>query len=748
MSAKSICKEVFGKLFTSTFGGKSAKAIVQDALEQAGLGKETTSPNTEENGNANGGIKTISFTFSLDPEMVKTLGRAMPKGAKPEDRTDNLKPGEQDANPPLVENDLSQSENQNKEDKQQVVQDEAIACDARQTDTPIENCRAEDPMFCPYHGALKMQQMIRDELGKVLNDNDKVSRLKIDVNKAGSEFTVNVSDGTWLMTDGEEKAVLKGLNAFLGTNGIKVIEPPRINNDVTNYGSFEFAQQSASGKFETKPLQDRMPEGYTQADYDIAKMKAGQDLRNEWMDGLIEDFGDPNADVDPADLEALMGMQEQMQALADQGTAQAAEQHRLLRRNFDEKYHDVKGNIDLPQVKSAEDAHKMNEDLYARRKAAGDWWNAKEEIADLRRQLGMTSGTKAISLAKVHSQFPELFDNWEKFKSKYNNLYTGAVGLVNGSGRGYDLGARGKFDSAEEAGDLKRMKGALHTMEYATEAMEDMMPGFLKAMEAHKADLLNYAQEHGIEVKPYQPKDTEKLAKAQNASVQNPVNTESHQVQGEQAKGPVEQPNGSVENQPSGQTVIEGVNGRILSMPEDVKGAVANSGLGKMKFKEAVNASGRRYWYLMSADGNADMSPFGGLPRSDFEKACQKVSDSLGGESKFGVYLSNNGQGMVIIDKNGSIGFATPLRQVKPSGSQTMGKAKGITRQSVQSAFKGVPSWILQGIGEAPDGSYEISFGEGNRNYAQSMIPSIQQRFPGSKVELKDVNGEDYITIS
>ena len=98
MSAKSIVQEVFGKMM----GRKTAKAIVQDALGQAGLANEEEHQAQGDMGHEEskpkfqtvqqGDQKVITFSFTLDPQMVEELGKAMPKGAKPDDRGDVLNP--------------------------------------------------------------------------------------------------------------------------------------------------------------------------------------------------------------------------------------------------------------------------------------------------------------------------------------------------------------------------------------------------------------------------------------------------------------------------------------------------------------------------------------------------------------------------------------------------------------------------------------------------------------------------------
>ena len=105
----------------------------------------------------------------------------------------------------------------------------------------------------------------------------------------------------------------------------------------------------------------------------------------------------------------------------------------------------------------------------------------------------------------IQTKYPSLFASWDKYKTKYENLFMGSLAKILGNGK-TDLGANGKFEDGHQNGDLRKMKGALHTLKYATEEYCDLMPAFMKAMQDHKGDLLQYAQQKGVAITPYVPK--------------------------------------------------------------------------------------------------------------------------------------------------------------------------------------------------------------------------------------------------
>lgn len=641
MSAKSIIQSVLGNKAKTT-----AKSIVQDALEKARVSNKPERQGAEEGHQSEaehkfdiaqqGDKKVIEVSFTLDPEMVATLGAAMPKGAKPDDRTDSLDTGSKDGG--TSHDDVSEdavrqkpaSQTSEREfdqdepasnDKSKLEQDgetspsgvkaedEAVVLDGRHSNTPIENCRAEDPMFCPYHGAQKMASMIMAEIANHMGVDPAKKGISVSVEKNGPDFTARATfpASTSLY---DEQTIENSIWSFMRTKGIK----NNLNRPDSNLSTTNQAERETTAQFSTESLRERMPQGYTDSDYDVAKAKQDLEIMNEWMDDLIEDFGDPNSDIDPQDLEDLMNRQMELEDLSGQaasGNPQAASQFKAAKKDFEEKYHDVRGIADLPQVKTVQDAEKMRDDIAGERHKAGDWWNAKEEIADLRKQLGLTTASgRALPMKTIQSKYPTLFGNWDKFKTKYENLFMGSLAKILGNGRS-DTGANGKFSDAQQNGDLRKMKGALHTLKYATEEYSDLMPAYMKAMQDHKNDLLTYAKQNGITVVPYVPK----------------------------------QP-------PAPQQTTPGT------------------------------ASG-----------------------------------------------SNS-----------------------TSQTSTTATASTPTLQNVQSAISSVPAGIVSNIFQNQNGENIIQFTNGNTNYAQSLIPSLQQRFPNSKITFypgtTSSSGADLIQIS
>lgn len=565
MSAKSIVQEVFSIMN----GEKTAKSIVQDAIGLSGIaidGQQESHSDEEAKPKVQviqqGNQKVITFSFTLDPQMIEKFGKAMPKGAKPDDRGDVLDPnggdspsqqqtpdevatnqiGEQKdtaGDAVLEENptddkgsdwqkpnetvrespkedgsDDNQDDDDDEESRDKSVddddpqatptaQDEAIACDGRHTDTPIENCRAEDPMFCPYHGAQKMTSLLQEAIANRVKQHNLTPQqsqaIQSSVTKDGpSSFKMTVTYPV-STSSAVEKSIEDGVLDFLNSKGIQV-------NDKPSASLRPGGLPTITSTLNTQSLKDRLPQGSTQADYDVAKAKQDIGIFNEWMDDLIEDFGDPNSDIEPTDLENLMNMQMGLEDLVNQaasGNQQAASQFKSDKKGFEDFYHDVRGIADLPQVQTVQDAEKMRDDLAGNRHKAGDWWNAKEEITDIRKQLGLLSSSgRALPMKTIQTKYPSLFASWDKYKTKYENLFVGSLAKILGNGK-TDFGANGKFEDGQKNGDLRKMKGALHTLKYATEEYCDLMPAFMKAMQDHKGELLQYAQQKGVPITPY-----------------------------------------------------------------------------------------------------------------------------------------------------------------------------------------------------------------------------------------------------
>ena len=96
------------------------------------------------------GSVTYSLVVSIDPEVQKEMSKAMPKGMKRDDLADDLGDDGGGATLPLWEH----AEDSAPCGLFTAVLDElaADASPSRYSKTPLTNCRARDPMFCPYHG--------------------------------------------------------------------------------------------------------------------------------------------------------------------------------------------------------------------------------------------------------------------------------------------------------------------------------------------------------------------------------------------------------------------------------------------------------------------------------------------------------------------------------------------------------------------------------------------------------------------
>ena len=132
--------------------------IVEDAVKKHSQKKNAESSDSpfaiEENPD---GTTTISVLVTFDPKIREEKAKAMAKGVKRDDLADDIPDdggGEPQSSPEPAEDSAPRGVFAAALDELAAIVPE-IAEDAaprRQHGlSPIENCRAKDPMFCPYH---------------------------------------------------------------------------------------------------------------------------------------------------------------------------------------------------------------------------------------------------------------------------------------------------------------------------------------------------------------------------------------------------------------------------------------------------------------------------------------------------------------------------------------------------------------------------------------------------------------------
>ncbi len=397
-----------------------AMKIIQMALDAAAQTSEE--PLDGVSRNADGTI-TITRTFRLDPAAVADLGsagsgRAAPSGAS--------------ANPSAAA----------------TAQDTAAAtcCDSKGHDTPLENCKAKNPMFCPYHGIAAMGQSF-----VAIMKAQGLQNCGFDiVKKPSGAFAISVN-----CSPGAQPYVEKALDAFLGQPGfIPVGEKMNKPNKKASTMMAVFKQ-------------------------DTLEKPTDAEMLGEWTDTLFEDedlvgteeFGD------------LLSMQAELEELAGKGNPTDEESAHMaeLAQQAKDLYHKLKGKSDYNDIQDIADAILKGDELAdAFEKTYGD---AKALQSQLQQAKHDTWGTKMN---------PVGFPGSDEVSSS-----GGAILKYDGDAM---TEAKNALAEALANEDLDAAKLALHQMESVAEAAEKHLGKYKANVDAMVASLKACA-EKGIGMK-------------------------------------------------------------------------------------------------------------------------------------------------------------------------------------------------------------------------------------------------------
>lgn len=147
------------------------------------------------------------------------------------------------------------------------TQDEAVDGDARHAETPIENCRAKDPVFCPYHGTQVMTQKLQTMLKAHGIDG------KVEVTGKGYHFTAKVT----VPAQDEQSAVADVYNGFLQQKGFVAVKKGAKGDDQAESNGEESSYEAEVKVDEPRRLEPR-------------------ELMSEWVDNIIDRLAnDPDA---------------------------------------------------------------------------------------------------------------------------------------------------------------------------------------------------------------------------------------------------------------------------------------------------------------------------------------------------------------------------------------------------------------------------------------------------------------------
>ena len=402
------------------------------------------------------GTVTYSLEISFDPDMQKKMSKAMPKGMKRDDLADDLSETEE------VDEESEEGEGETAEDSAPrgvfaAALDEIFsgylpgfapaedAAPSRHSNTPLENCRAKDPMYCPYHGDKAIKKAIEDNLAKT-----GVSAYTVTVTPSGKgKYTISVNTPT--PTPAAATAILGAFSDSQGNKKSGINLAIGQNTTTQNVG------------VQVDPAEDR----------DIAKL-------DEWMDDLMLDIDADQTllqELDPKDMRDLFDARDTVSLTPPTVNGQPNPIFEQSLKDARDKYHALRAQIDYRHVKSPLDAKTMEDAIDQHmKKLAGDYHAEKAPV---------DAAKKAIF---PNGRFPNGFAKSHPWASDYNKSST-RVGYF--CQKDYDDARSADLNLAPA--DVKGRRTAISEMTFAWEQYADALDDYKKEVPKFMKEFENWA---------------------------------------------------------------------------------------------------------------------------------------------------------------------------------------------------------------------------------------------------------------
>ena len=330
---------------------------------------------------------------------------------------------------------------------------ESFACDSKGHDTPLENCKAQNPMFCPYHGIAAMSQNFIQYLNKygLVGAYDHVP-FEI-FKKPSGAFAVSVNCGEM-----SQKAAENAIAEFLKQPGFIVA-----GGQTTSTGAVQ-GQVKQEGTFK---------QDYVYRPDDLSML-------DEWMDSLYQSA----ADEDTVDLDALTELESKVAGLkamknVSNPSAEQQQKYAELLKDAQDHYHGMKAKIDFKDLTDVDAASFKGKELFdAFEKCYGEAKKVQNEL-QVTKQSAWGSTKNPIG-----------------FPGNDEVGYASSAVLKTDGDLMSD--AKAALADAVDKGDLDAAKVALHNMEYATEKIAKDLDKYKVHAQAMTDNIMK-AIEKGIE---------------------------------------------------------------------------------------------------------------------------------------------------------------------------------------------------------------------------------------------------------
>lgn len=400
---------------------------------------------------------TLEVSFTLDPKVVAEKAKAMAKGIKRDDLTDDLgvdtdtdgddveevyaddvgdnailvkKPkfeeNEGEGSRPEVEEDEDPFNGVSTEDESpdavsmdelddEIVDTEDARQNSRHSQTPLDNCRAKDPRFCPYHGDKAWQKKVEDDLVGVPG-------AKVDVKNENGRYKVQIT-----VPAGMSSAAESAIDGIVNTNG--VITESRSNSGTVVSAAFktDFGMLDRPGRL------------------------------NEWVDDYMTDVaGDPSAEIDMDDFNALLEAQEDIETFEltmDTNNANDVLKYNGMVEDAEKKYHVLMAQQYMKDVKDDKQAQEKSDEINKSFNDSYDAAHAEKDATDAAKAA--IFGTNVAGKVKTPRGFGASHGWWDALAKKNTNLFFRATDEYIKS-----------TDEFAKAKDLKAKRAALSSMDY------------------------------------------------------------------------------------------------------------------------------------------------------------------------------------------------------------------------------------------------------------------------------------------
>lgn len=387
------------------------------------------------------GTVTFRFTIEVDPEVASEKGVAMPKGQRREDMSDVVDP-----------------------DESPVAEDAAPSQGGKSIhDTPLENCRAVDPMFCPYHGAKAIERAIETHF-QTYNKNA-IPSLKVSVSrKSRGAYSVQITTAS---TD--TSTAVASILDLAKVNGFRIDKSGAaqslVNNGDGTHTYTDEVDTSASGN---RP---------SETDSRTA-------LLNEWTDTLLDDYANnPNTKVESDDLADMLQAQQEIDDVLAHPTGKKTADMKAFRdkcREFEMRYHAIRAQDEMAHVVTPSDASAELARITAT-KSKDSWTDVSKVMNDACAKLGIPKGTLA-------RKFP--WSGRDVYNARSSRAYASSLDL--------DRLVKNDFGSAMKSNDMKALRTALHNISYAVTEYNDSMKAFRESLDSQMKEAGKLAAQRGI----------------------------------------------------------------------------------------------------------------------------------------------------------------------------------------------------------------------------------------------------------